>query len=123
MNQCVFCIDLRYTPLEENMVFDVKQREVFTCTTGAFSIRDARIAYCSVESVSSKYEAAGEMHAIMVVNAEPPSESCNNQYRGEEKPIQTARASTCSIFVSLLSRYGTCESTEISPAVPLRPRD
>ena len=56
-----------------------------SCTMGAFSMRDARSEYCSVESVSSRKPEAGVTQASMSVRAEPPSESASS-------------------FVSLLSR-------------------
>lgn len=43
---------------------------------GAFWIRRARDAYCSVDSVSAASAPAGDTHATMTVCESPPSESC-----------------------------------------------
>ena len=45
---------------------------------GAFWMRCALAAYCSVDSVSAASAAAGETHANMHVCESPPSESCGS---------------------------------------------
>ena len=59
-----------------------------TCSVGLFWIVRARVAYCSVLSVSSAATDDGEQHAIISVRLLPPRLSMSS-------------------FVRLLSRYGT----------------
>ena len=51
---------------------DEEHREGHTCRTGRLRMFLARVAYDSVDSVSSRAEAAGEQQATMRARAEPP---------------------------------------------------